>query len=764
MTKFIERMKKTLFWFGLFSIAILNTTAQTDAPVFTRALDVQVFENEAELKNPWLGGLNYLQYSTIELNGDEFEDLFVFDRSCHKYLTYINDGIEGEVSYTYAPEYESLFPEGMRNWVLLRDYNCDGLKDVFSSRGGGIDLFKQVNEGGVISFVEVYENLIPAEFNFGNPFLAPAYNISVDLPHIGDIDNDGDIDILTFSDASTTVFYFINQASDFDRCDTMALRLGNRCYGYISESSENNNIFLGFDDCMENNVVDPKTFQSPISKAMSKDGLHVGGTLLSLDTNGDGRQELVIGDITNDSLIMLTNAASILGPDSMISQVSNFPASFSDSELINFHEFPGAYHEDFNNDGIRDLASSSFSSFNSIDDHSSWLYINSGEDDFPNFILQSTEWLQDETIEHGTEALPVIFDYNQDGLGDLLVGNRFTILDASTTTSSIRLYENIGTETQAAFELRDEDWLSLSELNLLHLYPSFGDMDGDGDQDMYLGESTGKLHYFENSAGPGNPVEFPEIIPTELSITDINGDDVDPGQDVITQIIDLDNDGLLDLVVGEFWGNLNFYKNVGTVNTPEFEFVEDTLGGFFVDSFFGIQGKCAPFIYERDGEWEAITGNDLGHLQRWGNITDNLDGNWLELDSLLGGIDDGDFSTPFLYDLNGDDQLDLVLGNERGGVTLFYGDFTSNISEIQAEKFSFNLYPNPTSGSVTISFSGDLPENYQLFSLEGKLVSQGRVKSKSLTLDCSHLVDGFYTVVLSGDNKTVSTEKFLLIK
>jgi len=690
-------------------------------------------------------------------------------------LTFVNDGIEGEVSYTYAPDYESIFPEGMRSWVLLRDYNCDGLKDIFTNRSGGMDLFKQVNEGGEISFVEVYENLIPAEYNYGDPFIAPAYSIAVDLPHIGDIDDDGDLDILTFSDASTTIFYFINQASDYDRCDTLDLRLGNRCYGYISESSEDNEIFLDYDGCADNNVVNPRNFQSGNSNRLSKDGLHTGGTLLSLETNGDGKPELVIGDTTNDSLIFLTNSASVLGPDSMVSQVENFPASFSDSELINFYEFPAVFHEDFNNDGVRDIASSSFSSFNSIDDFSSWLYLNQGDEDFPNFILQSKEWLQEETIEHGTEALPVIFDYNQDGLGDLFIGNRYTVFGAGNRTSSIRLYENIGTAVQPAFELVNEDWLSLSQLlfedtlsmsefGIQHLYPSFGDMDGDGDYDMYIGGSDGKLHYYENSAGAGNPVQFPEINPTIESITDINGADVDPGQDVITQIIDLDEDGLLDLVVGEFWGNMNFYKNVGTVNNPQFELVNDFLGGFYVDSFFGIQGGCAPFIYERDGEWEAITGNDLGHLQRWGGITGNLGGNWIEQDSLLGQIDDGDYSTPFLYDLNGDNQLDLVLGNERGGVTFYYGDFTNSIAELEAEKYSVHLYPNPTVSELNMSFKGELPESYQIYSLDGKLIVRGSVNSRTMNLDCSQLADGLYTIVLSGQINNRSTDKFMLLR
>ncbi len=107
--------------------------------------------------------------------------------------------------------------------------------------------------------------------------------------------------------------------------------------------------------------------------------------------------------------------------------------------------FQDAYHEDVNNDGVRDLISSPFSRFSSIDDFSSWLYLNEGTDENPNFILEKKDWLQDEMLEHGTNAMPVIFDYNSDGLGDLVIGNKETIYTATESEASLRLYENIGT-------------------------------------------------------------------------------------------------------------------------------------------------------------------------------------------------------------------------------------------------------------------------------------------------------------------------------
>ena len=71
---------------------------------------ISVFEMGSELENPWVGGINSAQISTIELNGDGLADLFIFDRTDDAIMTYINNGSSGVPSYTHAPEYESIFP------------------------------------------------------------------------------------------------------------------------------------------------------------------------------------------------------------------------------------------------------------------------------------------------------------------------------------------------------------------------------------------------------------------------------------------------------------------------------------------------------------------------------------------------------------------------------------------------------------------------------------------------------------------------------
>ena len=109
-------------------------------------------------------------------------------------------------------------------------------------------------------------------------------------------------------------------------------------------------------------------------------------------------------------------------------------------------------------------------------------------------------------LDFGNSAYPV-FDYNNDGLDDIIIGNYGYHNPNNNPTSSLALLKNTGTNTFPSYTLVDRDWLNLSTLNLnttlnlpaLNLSPTFGDIDGDNNQDLVLGDADGKLHLFKNN-------------------------------------------------------------------------------------------------------------------------------------------------------------------------------------------------------------------------------------------------------------------------
>src|SRR6187402_1908044 len=96
---------------------------------FKRDLTIPVTENSNQLQNPWAGGLNFPWFSSIELNGDTLQDLFIVDRHNARITTYINNGNpDRDLAWEYAPEYAGQFPP-LNKFAFLYDYNCDGKPD-----------------------------------------------------------------------------------------------------------------------------------------------------------------------------------------------------------------------------------------------------------------------------------------------------------------------------------------------------------------------------------------------------------------------------------------------------------------------------------------------------------------------------------------------------------------------------------------------------------------------------------------------------------
>lgn len=133
--------KKTLLLL-LYLTTLLASTAYSQVNghyYFLEDDSTLVIQNNDTLINPWTGGFNAVQISTIDLNGDAYDDLFVFDRTGHTIIPFVWDN---SVSYwKYAPSYVNEFPE-LGNWAILRDYNCDGKKDIFSYVSGGVGVWK----------------------------------------------------------------------------------------------------------------------------------------------------------------------------------------------------------------------------------------------------------------------------------------------------------------------------------------------------------------------------------------------------------------------------------------------------------------------------------------------------------------------------------------------------------------------------------------------------------------------------------------------
>ena len=699
---------------------------------------IQVIVNNDTLVNPWTGGFNSAQISKIDLNNDQIEDLFVFDRSSDKVITFVSENN----NFIYAPEYEKLFPSDLKNWVLLRDFNNDGKKDIFSYVSGGIGLWENTSIGNELSFNSL--SFFQSSINANVPYiLSSQYNndvniyvVASDVPCISDIDNDGDLDILNFGVQGSVIEYHKNISTDLD---TLIFEMKNACWGNFSESGLSNTCTL-FDTCLFN-VSNPED-----SISITRNNLrHSGSTILSLDLNNDQVKDLILGDVSYSNLVALYNDSTGVNLNtSFISQDTLFPSYSVPADL---HLFPATFYEDIDHDGIKDLIVSPNSISESADKESIWFYKNFGGNNSPQFYLQNKNFLQENTIELGRESKPLIVDINNDQILDLLVSNfgEFDLNVPIHYKSYIESYENVGTNENPIFKKISNDFQNISSIiNEINLIPTLGDLDGDGDLDAIVGDYSGKLHFLENISSS------PAIINLSISIsplTDIFNNIFDFGFNAHPTLFDIDNDNDLDLVVGEAIGNLNYIENVGDSSSFNFDLRSETFGGVSVSEWWTNIGMSSPTFYRNGSDIELYVGSKRGAIYKYNNINNNLLGNFNLVDSNFNKIFAGTHSTPAISDLNNDSLIDFIIGNKRGGLSLFMGSNDSLISTLRTPnklENKYEIFPVPARDIINIKNLKKLIY-FEVISLTGRKVKTGYTKG---TIPVSKLNNGIYFIML----------------
>jgi hypothetical protein len=700
------------------------------------------------LKYPWTGGLNSCQFGVIDIDLDGIDDLVIFDRHGNRIIPFINNGTPGLDGYSWRPEYVSLFPD-LHDWVIFTDYNRDGKQDIFTYSLGGIRVFRNISDS-VLKF-KLVTNLLKSFYYTGyvGILLTP-----VDYPAISDIDGDGDLDILTFFGLGSYVEYHKNLSQEkFGNSDSLDYLLSDHCWGNFKESEGSNVLTL--------NVVCPyKNSGLPGLSCREGPPKHTGSTLFATDLDGNGISDLVLGDVDFPNLISLINGGSTDSAN-MINQDTTFP---SNTRPVRLFSFPAVTFLDMNNDEKKDMVISPFDPGLTTSDNfrSVWFYENTGTDSLPRFQFVTDRFFINEMIDVGSVSYPVFQDLSGDGLPDLVVANygfydssfyENTILH-SVYTSKISFYKNTGTLMNPAFQLETNDFAGLSKLKLQGIYPAFGDLDGDGDVDMIIGSSDGKLIYFNNTAGIG---KFPVF-----SSPQYNYQGIDVGDYSSPQLFDLDKDQKPDLIIGEQKGNLNYYHNSGTAANPIFSFVTDSLGKVNVTNYnLSYDGFSTPcFFTDPFNKTGLLVGSEEGIVHYFTDIDDNLAGTFQDADSLLNSLTGATLQTnsgwrtsACIANISDPVYMDMVIGNFSGGLNYYTHGYSpgvfSSVQQIRKEKEDLlKVYPNPADGHVTVEVcSTSTLESFsiQIINLLGNIVFE-KAFQRQLTVATESLHPGVYII------------------
>ncbi len=670
------------------------------------------------------GGLNAPQFSNIDFDGDGVKDIFVFDRADDFVLPFLVKPTGNGVKYIYAPEYAAAF-DSLHDWVLLADYDCDGKEDIFTAVSSYIHVRRNTSSGGNLSFVVAYDTL-KTEYLGGT--VTYLYSSFIDIPGLVDVDFDGDLDILTWELLSGARIEFHKNLSveQTGQCGQMLMKKQSSCFGHFYEyydyTKNSYTAILNEPPC------------GPGQRFSEERVMHSGGSILGINLNGDTLTDVIISDNGPTDLIGLTNGGT-RAVAHFIDADTSFPRT---SVEANIYYFPASYYVDVDADGKRDLLVSSNEPLSS-NKNNVWLYKNNGANQAPIFGYQGNDFLGSRMFDVGRNSAPAFFDYEGDGDLDLLVATDVAIDDQGNESIGIYLLENVGTVQYPVFKVINEDLLQFQNYaltqNLRAVVPTLGDLDGDGDADLLLGNSDGTIWYYRNVAQPNSPAIF--------AYQTNNFEGIDVGDNSAPALYDLDGDGDLDLFVGDKTGKIHAYENMG----GSFVLLDPNWGGVQVtDVLNPYIGYSQPYFADinNDGQVELLVGNIKGDAEVFAQPT--LSGG--QIFNSLGKLRNGDFQvgaeSKMAFYASGD-TLKIYSGNRRGGIMYF--EYNLLTTEANSKPLpDIGIYPNPVRDYIHITRAEN--HEYKIYNYTGKLVKQGEINENISRISVKKLPTGVYLIRL----------------
>jgi len=256
--------------------------------------------------------------------------------------------------------------------------------------------------------------------------------------------------------------------------------------------------------------------------------------------------------------------------------------------------------------------------------------------------------------------LPSFIDIDNDNDNDLFV----TTLSGAygyQLTNNFMFYENVDND----YLLQTYNYIDTIDL-LSDINPKFVDIDFDGDLDLFIGTNydptsfpwIGKIVFYENIGfdSDNNPV---------WELHSNNFLNMDLGNNLFPEFIDIDHDDDLDLFIGNYNGIIHYFENIGTVYNKDFEYhgtIED----------IDIQGYSTPeFIdIDDDDDYDLFLGCIDGSIYFYENIGDKYSFNFDLQSSNYNNINVDSRTTILSVDMDLDNDKDLLIGS--GNSNIFY--------------------------------------------------------------------------------------------
>ncbi len=517
----------------VFAAACASGTAGTPSPSLgaVPATGMHAWHEEAapfpvvdtagrRLEIPFLGGLNAPRPQLIDIDSDGDDDLFL-QEATNRVMFLERDGTEENGLPRFVLRSRHYGGLNIGEWYRFADLDGDGDMDLLSEEP--------------FSYIRYYRNEgTPREARFvlaTDPLRledrSPLFSDRQNIPQIADLDCNGLPDLLVGKvDGTASRYEMLPGTSAVPRFRRVTDR-----------------------------------FEDILIVAQFGGSLHGANTMALADSDGDGDLDLFWGDFFEEGLLRIENTGSCESFNYR-STPAQFPAAAP--VLTSGYNAPAFGH--LGGSGGNDVAIGVLGGA-----------FNPNRTTIANLIALTRDargsWVERTrqlvgNIDVGSESIPALVDWDGDGDLDLLLANKIDPADLST--SRVYWFENRGREG-----LHMRGVLPAPFTGVYHLAPAFGDLDGDGERDLLLGGWGPRIAWHRNTGR--NPDGTPRFTPADSAMVTITR-----GSNTTPALGDLDGDGDLDLLIGEASGALNYYRNEGTRTAPRFVLVGDEWEGIDV--------------------------------------------------------------------------------------------------------------------------------------------------------------------------------------
>ncbi|MCP4167985.1 MAG: VCBS repeat-containing protein [Chloroflexi bacterium] len=589
--------------------------------------------------------------------------------------------------------------------VVVGDISKPSFVDVDAD--GDMDAFIGENFGTIKYYENTGVNTVVPNFvaQTGNP--NPFAGVDVgnnSAPSFVDVDGDGDRDAFTGKHDGNINYYqnigtplvphFIVQtgsANPFDGEDVG----GDSAPSFVDVDGDGDmDAFIGEFDGTINYYRNDGTPLAPIFIVQTGGtnpfaGVDVGdySTPIFVDVDGDGDMDAFIGKY-DGNINYYRNDGTPLAP---VFAAQTGTANPFDGEAVEGYSTPSFV--DVDRDGDMDaFIGDLVGNLN--------FYQNDGTPLAPVFAAQTGSANPFNTVDVGANSTPSFVDVDGDGDMDAFIG---------ADNGNLNYYQNTGANTISGYGFVAQTGTAnpLNDVAVGYFsVPRFVDVDGDGDMDAFIGASDGTLNYYQNTGTPLAPIFTAQT----GSANPLNA--VAVGYSSVPSFVDVDGDGDIDAFIGEYDGNINYYKNDGDARTPAFilttgsanPFDAEDVGSYSAPSFVDVDG---------DGDMDAFIGASDGTLNYYQNTGDARNPAFTEqtgTDNPLDIVSVVSRSIPGFMDVEGDGDMDAFVGASNGNTyyyrntgTLLAPAFTSSPSPLNVD---VGFYSAPS--FVDVDADGDL--------------------------------------------------------